>query len=241
MTRNQLEESSQAAATFDNGVSIASGQIQGGRPNQEDAADWCEWKPGCFLMVLTDGLGGYEGGEIASRLVTTEFKEAFIASDAHDIRRRLLQALTVANQAVAQRKSHNFALDGMATTIVGASIANKSIRWVSVGDSLLWLIRDGRIRRINERHVHPMGGMLDAVRGREFEHCDAPETATELEKGDIIIAASDGVETCPEQEIAGIASGDVHTAAAIVQDILAAVNKRAKPYQDNATLVVYKS
>ena len=83
--------------------------------------------------------------------------------------------------------------------------------------------------------------MLDAVQGREFEHCDAPETPTLLENGDIIIAASDGVETCPEHEIAEIASCDGHTAAAIVQDILDAVNKRAKPNQDNATLVVYKS
>ena len=242
MARRSSEEASQAAATFDNGVSIASGQIQGARENQEDTAEWCEWQPGGFLMVLTDGLGGYEGGEIASRLVTTEFTEAFIASDAHDIRQRLLQALSVANEAVAQRKSQNPELDGMATTIVGAAIVDKNIRWVSVGDSLLWLVRDGRIHRINKLHVHPGGwGMLDAVQGREFEHCDAPETATALENGDIIIAASDGVESCPEHEIAGIASGDVHTAAAVVQDILAAVNKRAKPYQDNATLVVYKS
>ena len=236
------KESTPAAATFDIGVSIASGQIQGARPNQEDAAEWCEWQKGCFLMVLTDGLGGYEGGEFASRLVTAEFKEAFVASDTLNIRQRLLQALSVANQAVAQQKSDHPELKGMATTIVGASIVNKSIHWVSVGDSLLWLIRDGRIRRINELHVHPGGwGMLDAVQGREFEHCDAPETAMALEDGDIIIAASDGVESCPEHEIAEIASGDVHTAAAIAEDILAAVNKRAKPYQDNASLVVYKS
>lgn len=236
------KESTQATGTFGNGVSIASGQIQGDRPNQEDAAEWCEWQPGCFLMVLTDGLGGYEGGEIASHMVTDEFKESFVVSDARDVRERLLQALSAANLAVAKRKSRDPELSGMATTIVGAAIAENRIHWVSVGDSLLWHIRDGHIHRLNELHVDPWGwGMLDAVQGREFEHCDAPNTPTSLENGDIIIAASDGVESCSENEIAEIASGDDHTAGAIVRDILAAINERAKPYQDNATLVVYKS
>ena len=134
MVRRPSEEPTQANATFDSGVSMASGQIQGARQNQEDAAEWCEWRPGYFLMVLTDGLGGHEGGEIASRFVTDEFKESFVASDATHIRQRLLQALAVANHAVAQRKSHPPELNGMATTIVGAAIADNSIRWVSVGD-----------------------------------------------------------------------------------------------------------
>ncbi len=235
-------ESTQATATFDNGVSIASGQIQGARPNQEDAVDWVEWQPGCFLMVLTDGLGGYKGGEIASRLVTDVFKDSFVMSDVSDIRQRLLQALTAANEAVAQRKTQDSELSKMATTIVAVAIVENKIFWVSVGDSLLWLIRDERIRRLNELHVDSAGwGLLDAVQGREFEHCDAPETPTTLEKGDIIIAASDGVETCSTYQIYTIAFRDTPTAATIVRDILAAVNKQAEPYQDNATLVVYKS
>ena len=63
MTRRPSEEAPKQMPHLTAGVSIASGQIQGARPRQEDAAKWCEWQTGCFLMVLTDGLGGYDGAE----------------------------------------------------------------------------------------------------------------------------------------------------------------------------------
>ena len=59
-----------------------------------------------------------------------------------------------------------------------------------------------------------------------------------LELGDLLVLASDGLETLPDEEICR--SGGNPTAAAVVSDLLAAVEAAGARAQDNATAVVYR-
>lgn len=243
-------------------AAVAADQIRGERKSQQDAANWCEWAPGCFLMVLADGVGGAAGGEVASRLVADGFRNSFMENNIGDIRSRLLKALSDANRAVYGKKSEDPNLADMGTTLIGAAIANGKLHWVSVGDSPLWLIRKGIAERLNENHS--MGGLLDmraaageitpeeakqsvqrsilleAVQGQDIHYVDAPSEPTSLAYGDAVIAASDGVETCSDDELAAIVTAGRPSADDIVGAILDAVAAHKNPYQDNATLIVYR-
>ena len=241
---------------------VAAGQIQGHRESQQDAFSYTQWEANHYLLVLADGIGGASGGKMAADTVVNEFQEAFITHGDATIRERLIGALTSANEALANEKQRRLDLSDMGTTLVGTAIVNHHIYWVSVGDSPLWLIHDDQITRINEDHS--IGGLLDmrarsgeiswseaensnqrnvllsAVLGDEIRHVDAPIESSQFHPGDVLIAASDGVETCSPDEIIGIVNAGRPSAPDIVDAILEYVSEKDRPGQDNASLVVYR-
>lgn len=243
-------------------AAVAWGTIKGGRESQQDAANWVEWKKGKYLLVLADGIGGAAGGDVASETAVAGFAESFMKNPTAAVRSRLLAALEDANDAVCDKKRQVPALASMGTTLVGAAIVEAKLAWVSVGDSPLWLIRNGAIDRLNENHS--IGGLLDmrakageitaeeatnsrqrgvlleAVQGEDMQYVDAPLEALDLLPGDTVIAASDGVETCSGEELCDIVTAGRPSATDIVGAILDAVAEHEWPGQDNATLIVYR-
>ncbi len=243
-------------------AAIALDQIQGGRESQQDAACCLEWERGSYLLVLADGIGGTFGGEVASRVAVDGFRDSFVQSSQQDLRRRLLAALEDANGAVLDGKEDDSKLAEMGTTLVGVAIAKDQLFWVSVGDSPVWLIRNGAIDRLNENHS--IGGLLDmraaageitpeaaaqsrrrgilleAVQGGKISYVDAPKEALDLQSGDTVIVASDGVETCATGELVEIVTAGRPSASDIAAAILDAVGAHNRPGQDNATLIVYR-
>jgi len=241
---------------------VAAGQIQGSRESQQDAFSYVKWDTNHHLLVLADGIGGASGGKLAADTVVREFQSAFIAHGNANIRKRLIATLTSANEALSDEKQRRPDLSDMGTTLIGAAIVNHLIYWVSVGDSPLWLVHNDQIIRLNEDHS--IGGLLDmrarsgeiswseaenshqrnvllsAVLGEEIQHIDAPIESTQFNPGDVLIAASDGVETCSQDEIIDIVTAGRPSAPDIVDAILEYVSEKDRPGQDNASLVVYR-
>lgn len=239
-----------------------SGQIQGRRESQQDFCAHVEWDSGQYLLVLTDGMGGASGGELAGRAAADGFKNAFLSDEQKDSRRRLLSALDGANTAVYEKKYNNPALLDMGTTLVGVAVVHDKLHWVSVGDSPLWLITGDKIIRLNADHS--IGGLLDlrahageitweearrsnqrnmllaAVQGTDLEYIDAPLEPYQLQPGDTVILASDGIETCSLDELTEIVTAGRPSPSDIVDVVLEAVVSHNRPGQDNATLVVYR-
>lgn len=238
------------------------GQIQGRRESQQDACSHLEWEKGHDLLILTDGMGGAAGGELAGRTAAEEFRNTFLESKEENPRRRLLAALDGANNAIYAEKLLNSALSDMGTTLIGAVVVHDLLYWVSVGDSPLWLITDGQIIRLNADHS--VGGLLDmrarageisweeakrshqrhilleAVQGADLEYIDAPAEPHQLQPGDTVILASDGIETCSLDELLEIVTAGRPSPSDIVEAVLEAVISHNRPGQDNATLVVYR-
>ena len=240
---------------------IAWDQIQGRRQSQQDCAVCVPMGGEQHLLVLADGMGGHAAGDVASSVAVTSFCGAFEAPGMPDEpSERLMAALEAANCAIHDRTAAEPELTGTGTTLVAAVVQGRELRWVSVGDSPLWLVRRGEIRRLNANHSvagelaeqvaagvmtaaeaaeAPGRAMLySALLGGDIDLVDIPETPERLESGDVVMIASDGVETCGPDELIGIVHDGDDAAAELVDRVLAAVEDREIDYQDNATLIV---
>ncbi len=244
---------------------ISGKQLLGRRDNQEDAFDVVyqnERDPKSDILILVaDGMGGHAGGEVASNLALAAFKKHFVeGSTAPRPRERLQEALHAANEALRQRIASQPDLKGMGCTLIAALKLGDRLVWVSVGDSSLYLMRDGRLRKLNADHSlygellqmvaagtitqdeadkHPRRNALrSALMGDKISLIDA--NAVQLKPGDMIVACSDGLDTLPTSEIASLLkSGKGQDARGLASDLLNAVEARNKPKQDNTTVVVY--
>ena len=244
----------------------AGGQIQGRRHEQQDSYGWVV-DSGFrnvleqVVLLVADGVGGHAGGATASRTVVEAFGNTFYEARGA-ISERLEDSLRRANRSIADNARGNPALAGMGTTLVAAHLTGgRFLRWLSVGDSPVWLLSNGKLRRLNRDHsMTPLLGQLvqlgyltaekaatdarhhrlrSVVMGRDIPLIDLQDDAVELEVGDVLILASDGLETLSEEEIGTIAARNVTSSMALVEALLAAVASKARPHQDNATVIVY--
>lgn len=239
---------------------VAWAQIIGTRKSQQDHAAVVSWPNGFRMLLLADGMGGHTGGDIASRMVLEAFRDHFVKSELSDMRERMIASLDTANKTLYQAVRVQPDLSGMGTTLIAVIYDGMSIQWLSIGDSPMWLIRQGEIKRINQNHSmseiladrvaagemssedaaqSPLRTqLLEAVMGADIEMLDAPEFILPLAEGDWLILASDGVETCAEEEILRMAQQPAIDAEQFTAELLRAVNISNKPSQDNASLVV---
>jgi PPM family protein phosphatase len=218
---------------------------------------------GAIVAVLADGMGGHTGGALASRMVCEQFIRTY-ASHTGEPTDALFDALDAANQAIADKVAVNPLLSGMGSTVVGVVFEPGGIMWISVGDSPLWLWRDGEIALLNEDHSlapdldrlaaagkitvaearrDPRRHMLrSAVTGEEMDLIDIPRKPLVLEPGDYVILASDGLQTLDNQEIGRIvAAYGADGSAAVASALIRAVDALREPHQDNATVVVVRA
>lgn len=246
--------------------SSAGGQIQGRRQEQQDCYGWAV-DPGFrrigeqLLLLVADGMGGHAGGATASHTVIEAFGGAFRETRGA-VSERLDDSLRGANRSVARVQEGNPSLRGMGSTLVAAHITgNRFLRWISVGDSPMWCYSKGSLRRLNRDHsmtpllrqLVQLGYLSDGeaaadarhhrlrsvVMGSDIPLVDLQDDAIELQGGDVLILASDGLETLAEDEIAAIATSHGTSSKAMVQALLASVRARGVDLQDNATVVVY--
>ena len=134
----------------------------------------------------------------------------------------------------------------MATTLLAAVVEERTLHWISVGDSPLLLFRAGRLERLNADHslAGEQGAnnvLRSALGGGRIAMIDWRREGYELEEGDLILAASDGLWTLSPPEIAAhLAVLTPETAAVIAHELLRLVSTKAKTNQDNVTVGVMK-
>tara|TARA_R110000824_G_scaffold336_10_gene2328 strand:- start:10120 stop:10953 length:834 start_codon:yes stop_codon:yes gene_type:complete len=242
------------------------GQIIGTRKTQQDDAAIVNWPNGFSLSMLADGMGGHAGGAEASQLVVNTFRQHFIDSTENNIRQRFLSSLSAANLAVFDYTQQHPELEGMGATFLAVVFDGASIQWISVGDSPLWLFRNDEITRLNENHSMSTvlakqvaeglisaeeaatsperSQLLEAVLGKDIKLLDAPEESFPVQEGDIIILASDGVETCSLDELQVLLSTSTENpdcnAEALIEAILSRVDAHQRASQDNSTLNIIR-
>ena len=243
-------------------IDFAGKEILGARESQEDYSLFRASRTGTELLaVLADGMGGHTGGEVASKKAVDSFDETFNAYPAGAVPAKLGAALHQANHDLASGIKNAPALDGMGCTLVGAYIDAQGLQWISVGDSPLFLYRNRRIRRLNADHsmtpvieesrrqgkitneeaeTHPNRHALrSALTGDSLSMIDVPGAPVPLRKGDVVILASDGLLSLSEKEIAALVrSRSGATAESLARTLIAAVESKKKPRQDNTTVQV---
>ncbi len=244
-------------------------QYVGRRENQEDyyafadATSPDEEPLSRLLLVLGDGLGAHSGGNVASYLGVGSFIKSYHEST-FEPHLRLRKALDAANETLGILLDRLPDIsNSMGTTMLGVLVTPSVMHWISVGDSPLFLYRDGKLNRINEDHSlaplleervkkgelteeeaehHPDRHTLQsALLGYHLSLVDENNGPMTLQKGDIIIGASDGIFTLSTKQLEELLSFGRHTTADKIADaILFAVRRANVESQDNTTVGVIK-
>lgn len=113
------------------------------------------------LFILADGMGGYNGGEIASKLAVEATKEYILShfqdvkGDREQILEMMKKAVIQANEVVYKKAKHTEGLEAMGTTIDAVLIYNNKMFIGHVGDSRIYRIRKQFIRKLTKDHNYP--------------------------------------------------------------------------------------
>ena len=118
------------------------------------------------LVVVADGMGGHAAGDVASRLAIDTVSEFFRATaddpriswpfmldrDNHLNRNRLITGVKLANLKIYEEAQRDNRSRGMGTTVVACLFCDDLVFVAHVGDSRVYLIRDGTIHQVTEDH-----------------------------------------------------------------------------------------
>ncbi len=204
------------------------------------------------LYVVTDGMGGHIGGEIASTMAIDEIV-SYINQASHMTADVLANAISEANKAICERVVHEEALKGMGTTAVIAYAYKNKLYWASIGDSRLYIFKNERLQRITTDHSmvqtlvesgkiseadmlsHPQRNLLTRAVGIEPE-LTVDNGVVDIEEGTKILLCSDGLTGyVGEEYIEGVFMKE-NKNERILEDLMTlAYNEGAK---DNVTIIV---
>lgn len=235
---------------------------QGKRKAQEDSVSFTKdvrdatgARP--ILTVIADGMGGHAAGDVASKLACEHFVQSYLSAVREQSEAPLRDALYAANDALGEHVAQHDDAEGMGCTLLAVEISPDAqrYRWISVGDSPLLSVTPDGIKRLNADHsfrelreaakkagedisVMPSGNVLrSALTGGHVPMIDAPEEWRTFQKGERIVAATDGLDTLKPDDIARIAQGS-SDGVRIANDLIDAVEAAAKPRQDNTTVAL---
>lgn len=222
-----------------------------------------------MMCVLCDGMGGHAGGEVASRVAASAFIKVLRGvSPEMPPHEALVYAAQQADVALQRRKLCEAAeLSQMGCTLCGVWFRQGRLFYISIGDSLIYLLRDKRLYPINRIHNHREDMRRRAMRegldwasvsqsesvlrygtritsylsGGGISQADCPAEPIELRSGDSILLASDGILSLTAHEIARAllppGSGDVRQDVELLLDTV--LQKKAR-HQDNVSVILVR-
>lgn len=175
------------------------------------------------LYILADGMGGYKGGEVASRLATEAVKEYIyenfdkIEKQRDEILKLINDAMLYANKMVYEKSKEVEEFEGMGTTLEICLIYNNKAYTGHIGDSRIYRIRKGIMRKLTKDHsyvqklvedgkitreeanTHPKKNMLMKALGC-MPLVEPDIRARNMEPNDILIMCSDGLTNMVKEE-----------------------------------------
>ncbi len=187
---------------------------------------------GCLMMVA-DGMGGHNAGEVASRMAADIISREYF-NQIGSIEKSLAKAFELANKNILGRSRSSRALQGMGTTCTALVIADQDIFYAHVGDSRAYILKEGKITRITEDHtyvqelvnngqlsivdaaIHPKRNILTNAMGtKDSLRIDIGKFAFPFEEKDRLMICSDGLyDYLDDNEIGRILSrNSIHDVA----------------------------
>jgi serine/threonine protein phosphatase PrpC len=223
------------------------------RPRNEDSLLVL---PERSLFAVADGMGGYEGGEVASALAVETIRRAFeknifegnTAADSSIPRRgrEMACAIQMANQAVLRRAKDVPALRNMGTTVIAARFSpNKQRVYIGhVGDSRCYRLRGGTLRQLTTDHTLRELGMKGPSAKQLFQAVGIRPTITidlvvdKPRPDDIYLLCSDGLsKMVSDDQVRDVLQGEPDLEASVLSLIDKANQQGGR---DNVTVVLVK-
>ena len=174
------------------------------------------------FVVVCDGMGGANGGNIASEIATNVISEHIKSAYRHNMgsnsmRYLLMSAVIAANTEIYDRAQEDETLSGMGTTVVAAIVVDNSAHIVHVGDSRAYIVSSNEIEQITHDHSviqsmldngeiteqeakkHPNRNVITRALGvRDKVDVDYDEIS--LSKDDILLICTDGLTNFVEDK-----------------------------------------
>jgi len=217
------------------------------------------------LYVVADGMGGHLAGDIASQMVVETIGEYIKKSIGNDDcgqtagfdetlsreANRLLSSIRFSNQVVHKASQANRSRRGMGSTVSAVYFTESTLIAANVGDSPIYLVRDGNIKLLSVPHTflaeqYALNPESAEKLGMEFRHVLTRAVGTEKSvkadiyeiqcfSGDIVVISSDGLnDKVPPEEILELAHNNGPDLAC--QKLVKLANDRGG--DDNITVIV---
>ena len=106
-----------------------------------------------LFAVVADGIGGHLAGEVAAELAVNHITQVVAESDTHRPKKILEKAIQEASEAIADHASSNPEHQGMGATCACVWVIGDQLYTASVGDSRIYLLREGRIQQLTTDHT----------------------------------------------------------------------------------------
>ena len=194
------------------------------------------------LYILADGMGGYNGGEVASKLAI-ESAKGYIESNFDKIEHTkeaiielLKNAVEYSNMVLYEKSKEDKELEGMGTTLDVCLIYNTRIYIGHIGDSRIYRVRNNLIRKLTKDHsyvqkliedgtitreeatTHPKRNMLMKALGC-MPYVEPDLKIRKFQPGDVLLMCSDGLTNMVKDDeiYSEIKNSPEHTSERLVE------------------------
>jgi serine/threonine protein phosphatase PrpC/ABC-type cobalt transport system substrate-binding protein len=232
------------------GKSVAVSHVGKIRANNQDSG-----YAGTQLFVVADGMGGHAGGDVASAIALKRVMESDkVYVSASDAEFALQASLIAANSLLAETVFEHPELTGMGTTVSAILRSGNEIAIAHIGDSRIYLLRDGELKQITADHtfvqrlvdsgritpeeaaVHPRRSVLMRVLGDVDAAPEIDTTVHDIKPGDRWLLCSDGLSSyVSDEKIEIVLTGLADTRQAADRLVKESLDQGAP---DNVTVVL---
>ncbi len=251
---------------FSSNLHIGSSSVIGKRKYQQDCIktddfyNYAENKSA--IAVLCDGMGGMNGGELASECCASIVHKSFHEEEFNSVLDFYKEVIALADEAVKYLKDEKGnPVSNSGTTMVSVVIEDDELYWASVGDSRVYIVRNNDILAVTKDHNLLMLLMTKVERGEitleEAENDPKKEALTsyigmggvrfvdsnskgvKLLDGDIIVLCSDGLyRALADAEIRDIVVSCGKETQTAADSLTRFAVDKGIPTQDNTSVVV---
>jgi PPM family protein phosphatase len=205
------------------------------------------------LFAVADGMGGAQAGEVASEMAINEFVEERDAGTSAE--QQLEQIALAANRKIFEMAQSDSRHAGMGTTLTAAMVDGQHVAVGHVGDSRLYLYRDGAIERMTRDHSlveefvrqgkltpeqaekHPQRSVITRALGPEHS-VEVDTFRIPARAGDVFLLCSDGLSGMVSDADMASILGEGRELGATAASLVDAAN--ANGGRDNITAVLFK-
>lgn len=230
---------------------------------REGNEDEFRFDPALGFFAVADGMGGHAAGEVAARLAVETMLEA-VRKRTHDgaapdplvASTALREAVDEANRRICDSIATHEEQRGMGTTIAAVLATGDRAVVAHVGDSRVYLLREGRLLRLTSDHSwvneqvklgllsddaaqrHPMRNIVTRALGSRSD-VDVEIALESIRRGDVLLLCSDGLNTMlSDDEIRDLLGAHHDDPEAAARTLVAAANARGG--DDNVTVIVVR-
>ena len=168
-----------------------------------------------LFAVVADGIGGHRAGEVAAELAVNHITQAIAESDARRPKKILEQAIQEASEIIADHAASNAEKKGMGATCACIWVIGDKLYTATVGDSRIYLLREGRIQQLSTDHTWVQEAIEKKIITPEMAYShpnvhvirrylgspEPPEVdfrlRTYLSEADALAEGNQGMEICP--------------------------------------------